>query len=48
MFLSRFAVLCILPLLALGMRKRGQPSNFALYGYGPGLGGLPLFYADGT
>ncbi|KAF3029171.1 hypothetical protein E8E12_000402 [Didymella heteroderae] len=47
MFCSHLAVLCTLPFLALGMKKREMPSNFALYGYAPGLGGLPLFYADG-
>ncbi|KAF3009731.1 hypothetical protein E8E13_009198 [Curvularia kusanoi] len=49
MFLSRLAVIFILPIVALGMRKRAIPSDFALFGYGPGpgLGGLPLFYADG-
>jgi len=47
MFLSQLAVLCTLPFLAFGMKKREVPSNFALYGYGPGFGGLPLFYADG-
>ena len=49
MFLSRFAVLCTLPLLALGMNKRAESSTFGLYGYAPGgLGGYPLYYADGT
>lgn len=50
MFLSQLAVLCTLPFLAFGMKKRDVSStslNFALYGYGPGFGGLPLFYADG-
>ncbi|KAJ4399957.1 hypothetical protein N0V91_009029 [Didymella pomorum] len=51
MFLSQLAVLCTLPFLAFGMKKRDVSStslNFALYGYGPGFGGLPLFYADGN
>jgi hypothetical protein len=47
MFLPKLAVLCTLPFFAFGMRKRDMPSNFALYGYGPRFGGLPLFYADG-
>ncbi|KAF1930627.1 uncharacterized protein M421DRAFT_418921 [Didymella exigua CBS 183.55] len=47
MFFSRLAVLSTLPFLSLGMKKRAVPSNFALYGYGDGLGGFPLFYADG-
>ncbi len=25
----------------------GAPENFGLFGYGKGIGGLPLFYADG-
>ncbi|KAF9690657.1 hypothetical protein EKO04_011345 [Ascochyta lentis] len=47
MFLSRFALLCTLPFLALGAKKQSVPSKFALYGYGNGFGGFPLFYADG-
>lgn len=47
MLFSRLAVLCTLPFLTLGMKKRAVPSNFALYGYGEGFGGFPLFYADG-
>lgn len=47
MFLPSIAVLCMLPFLTLGMKKRAVPNSFSLYGYGPGLGGFPLFYADG-
>ena len=47
MFFSRLAVLCTLPFLALGAKKRSVPSRFSLYGYGEGFGGFPLFYADG-
>jgi hypothetical protein len=47
MFFSRFVMLCTLPLLTLGFKKRSQPTDFALYGYGEGFGGFPLFYADG-
>lgn len=47
MFASHLVVLCTLPLLALGATVQAIPVNFDLYGYGPGLGGLPLFYADG-
>lgn len=47
MFFSRFAVLCTLPFLTLGAKKRSVPSSFSLYGYGEGFGGFPLFYADG-
>ena len=33
----------------LGARKRAVStgSTFQLYAYGPGCGGLPLYYADG-
>lgn len=47
MFLSQLAVLCTLPFLAISMKKREVPSNFALYGYGQDFGGISLFYADG-
>lgn len=47
MLLPPFAVLYTLPLLALGAKKRAASSEFALYGYGEGFGGFPLFYADG-
>lgn len=47
MLLHHLAVLCTLPLFALGAKRRATSSNFALYGYGEGFGGFPLFYADG-
>ncbi|KAH6639586.1 hypothetical protein C7974DRAFT_134838 [Boeremia exigua] len=47
MVVPRILVLCTLPFLALGAKKREVPSHFGLYGYGEGFGGFPLFYADG-
>lgn len=47
MSFSRFLMLCTLPFLALGAKKRSVTSDFALFGYGEGFGGLPMFYADG-
>lgn len=47
MAFKHFALLCTLPMLALGVQKRATLESFALYGYGKGISGLPLFYADG-
>lgn len=48
--MKSLTVLCTLPLLALGAKKRATDSSsttFNLFGYGDKLGGFPLFYADG-
>ncbi|KAF2124575.1 hypothetical protein P153DRAFT_370970 [Dothidotthia symphoricarpi CBS 119687] len=46
--LIRFAMLCALPLGALGAVKRATAAEFPLFGYGGmAIGGLPLYYLDG-
>ncbi|KAF2469247.1 uncharacterized protein BDR25DRAFT_228861 [Lindgomyces ingoldianus] len=36
-----------LPFAAFGAQRRATPESFQLYAYGDGLGGLPMFHADG-
>lgn len=47
MSLAKKLLFASLPLVAAGSLKRATPSSFQLYAYGNGLGGLPMFNADG-
>lgn len=46
----RNLLLCSMAALAAGKQKqrRATPDAFELYAYGEGIGGLPVFYSDGT
>lgn len=48
MSFTKLFLLCATPLLVLGAKiQRATPTEFGLFGYGPGFGGFPLFYANG-
>jgi hypothetical protein len=40
-------ILASMPLIALGMKKRSSLDAFGLFAYTEGIGGQPLFYANG-
>lgn len=45
--IAQVALLLGLPFVASAVQKRATPESFMLYAYGEGLGGLPMFNADG-
>ncbi|KAH7083609.1 hypothetical protein FB567DRAFT_88175 [Paraphoma chrysanthemicola] len=40
-------ILALMPVIALGMKKRSTVDAFGLFAYTEGFGGQPLFYANG-